>query len=87
LRQTAPLFREAYVVTSRDHEDQLTTLVRVAVASAIAAILILGLLFLATSKAGLKVLGVLVVLVVTGVGALLYQDHLTTLAQQQECAA
>jgi hypothetical protein len=45
-----------------------------------AAILILGLLFLATSKAGLKVLGVLFVVGVVGVGAMLYQDHLTTLA-------
>jgi hypothetical protein len=45
-----------------------------------AAILILGLLFLATSKAGLKVLGVLALVGCVGVGALLYQDHLTTLA-------
>ena len=45
-----------------------------------AALLILGLMFLATSKAGLKVLGVLAVVVVVGGGALLYQDHLTTLA-------
>jgi hypothetical protein len=47
-----------------------------------AVILILGLLFLATSRAGLKVLGVLFVVGVAGAGALLYQDHLTALAQQ-----
>lgn len=41
-----------------------------------AAILILGVLFLATSKAGLKVLAVAVVVLVGGVGALLYQDQL-----------
>jgi hypothetical protein len=44
------------------------------------AILILGLLFLATSKAGLKVLGVVALVGCVGVGALLYQDHLTALA-------
>jgi len=49
-----------------------------------AAILILGLLYLATSKAGLKVLGVLVAVVVVGGGALLYQDHLTTLANVEQ---
>ena len=43
-----------------------------------AAILILGLLFLATSKAGLKVLGVVAVVVVVGVGAAyVYSNHQT----------
>jgi hypothetical protein len=45
-----------------------------------AAILILGLLWLATSKAGLKVLAVLAIVVAVGGGGLLYRDHLTTLA-------
>lgn len=40
-----------------------------------AAILILGLLYLATSKAGLKVLGVLAVVGVFGVGAALYLEQ------------
>jgi hypothetical protein len=40
-----------------------------------AAILILGLLFLATSKAGLKVLGVVALVGVVGVGAALYFDQ------------
>jgi hypothetical protein len=43
-----------------------------------AAILILGLLYLATSKAGLKVLGVVTLVGCVGVAALLYRDHLTT---------
>jgi hypothetical protein len=49
-----------------------------------AAILILGVLFLATSKAGLKVLGVVVVLALVGGGALLYRDRLTTLANVEQ---
>ena len=47
-------------------------------------ILILGLLYLATSKAGLKVLGVLALVGCVGVGALLYQDRLTTLANVEQ---
>ena len=52
-----------------------------------AAILILGLLWLATSKAGLKVLGVLAVLAVVGVGGLLYLGQQNDLATHQACAA
>jgi hypothetical protein len=61
-----------------------------------AAILILGLLFLATSKAGLKVLGVVALVAVVG-GYLVVNDYVDyavrrldrhdALAQQQECAA
>jgi hypothetical protein len=61
-----------------------------------AAILILGVLFLATSRAGLKVLGVLFVVGVVG-GYLVLNgyvddavrrlDRHDALAQQQECAA
>jgi len=61
-----------------------------------AAILILGVLFLVTSKAGLKVLGVLGVLVVGGVyltlngyvdGAVQALDRQDRSARQQACAA
>ena len=50
------------------------------------AILILGLLFLATSKAGLKVLGVVALVGCVGVGFLLYasyQDEQAILAKAQ----
>ena len=49
-----------------------------------AAILILGILFLATSKAGLKVLGVLALVGVVGVGALVYREDQDGAGRKQQ---
>ena len=52
-----------------------------------AAILILGVLFLATSKAGLKVLGVLAVVGVAGGGFLFYASNQDEQARFAKCVA